>query len=152
MKGEFTNYCKRFYDLLCQWTELEWRFNKLLNEAMPYTGQTAISELDAILHTSRRIQKARAKADECITQLQQTEQTLSQIFAWFEIQPNTVLTCEVTGFFELELWMDDDNNVHCIKTKDLAPLEKDANIITIHFADKTYVSADDDEDQFDEEV
>jgi len=135
MEGEFTNYCKRFYELLCQWTELELRFNILLNNCLPYNGQKLISELDDILSSSRRIQKARAAADACIADLQQTEHILNQIFAWFEILPNTPLTCEAPGHFELELWLDDDGNVHCIKTKDLEPLETDGDIITIECID-----------------
>ena len=136
MEGEFTNFCKRYYELLQQWDELENRFEALLENAIPYTGQTDVGELDAIIRCNRRIQKARAAADSYIADLQQTAHTITQILAYFEVTPNTRLTCEIPGLYELELWLDDEDAVNCIKTHDLTPLEVDENIISIPFTDK----------------
>lgn len=133
--GEFTNFCKRYYELLQQWNELENRFEELLENAIPYTGQTDAAELDAIIRCNRRIQKARAAADECINDLQQIAHIITKILEYFEVPPYTRLTCEVPGFYELELWLDDEQAVNCIKTHDLAPLEEDENTITIHCID-----------------
>jgi len=132
---EFTNYCKRYYELLQQWDELENKFEARLENAIPYTGQTDVGELDAIIQCNRRIQKARAAADECIKTLQQTAGTITLILQYFEIPPNTCLTCEIPGLYILQLWMDDEQAINCIKTHDLAPLEEDENIITIPFTD-----------------
>jgi hypothetical protein len=135
MEGEFTNFCKRYYELLLQVEEKEMRFLNLLDNALPYTGQTDVSELDAIIHCNRRIQKVRSTADDVIEAKQETEDTILKILEYFEIPPNTRLTCEVPGEYELKVWADDENTVHCYKTKDLAPLEVDEHIITIPFTD-----------------
>ena len=64
MNGEFTNYCKQYYNLMNQLDEQEARFETLLENALPYTGQTEIKELDAILSCNVKVLKARADADE----------------------------------------------------------------------------------------
>ena len=135
MEGEFTNFCKRYYELLLQVEEKEHRFIDLLDNALPYTGQTDISELDAIIHCNRRIQKIRSIADDVIEAKQETEDIILKILEYFEIPPNTRLTCEIPGLYELIVWADGENTVHCYKTHDLAPLEEDENIITIPFTD-----------------
>lgn len=146
MEGEFTNYCKRYYEQLQNWDVLEDKFEALLENALPYTGQTEVGELDAIIRCNRRILKARTAADECIKILQQTAQTITQILAYFEIPANTTLTCEVPGFYILQLWLDDEQGINCIKTQDLAPLEQDESIITIHMTDKRNDWEDDEDD------
>jgi hypothetical protein len=135
MEGEFTNFCKQYYELLQQVEEKEHRFIDLLDNALPYTGQTNISELDAIIRSNRRIQKVRSLADDVIEAKQETGDTILQILEYFEIPINTKLTCEVPGLYELRVWADEENTVHCYKIKDLAPLEEDEDIITIPFTD-----------------
>jgi len=146
MEGEFTNFCKRYYELLLQVEEKEMRFFNLLDNALPYTGQTDVSELDAIIHCNRRIQKIRATADDVIEAKQETEDTILKILEYFEIPPNTRLTCEVPGEYVLILWVDEENTVYCSKIRDLAPLEVDENIITIPVTDSRN-SWEDDEDE-----
>lgn len=145
MEGEFTNYCKQYYELLLQVEEKEHRFIDLLDNALPYTGQTDVAELDAIIHCNRRIQKIRSIADDVIDAKQETEGIILKILEYFEIPINTRLTCEVSGLYELRVWADEENTVHCYKTKDLAPLEEDENIITIDCNDQLN-SWEDDED------
>ena len=135
MEGEFTNFCKRYYEQLLQVEEKEHRFIDLLDNALPYTGQTDISELDAIIHCNRRIQKVRSIADDVIEAKQETEDIILKILEYFEIPPNTRLTCEVPGEYVLVLWADEENTVYCSKIRDLAPLEMDENIITIQVTD-----------------
>jgi len=144
--GEFTNYCKRYYELLQQVEEKEHRFIDLLDNALPYTGQTNISELNAIIRCNRRIQKVRSIADDVIDAKQETEATIIKILEYFEIPPDTCLTCEVPGFYELQLWLDEEQAVNCIKTHDLAPLEEDENIITIPCIDTRNNWEEDEED------
>jgi hypothetical protein len=136
MEGEFTNFCKQYYELLLQVEEKEHRFIDMLDNALPYTGQTDVSELDAIIHCNRRIQKMRSIADDMIDAKQETEATILKILEYFEIPINTRLTCEIPGLYELKVWADEENTVHCYKIRDLAPLEQDENIITIQMTDK----------------
>ena len=136
MEGEFTNYCKRYYELLLQVEEKEHRFIDLLDKALPYTGQTNVAELDAIIRCNRRIQKIRSTADDVIDAKQETEAIILKILEYFEIPINTQLTCEVPGLYELRVWADEEKTVHCYKTRDLALLEQDESIITIQMTDK----------------
>ena len=147
MEGEFTNFCKRYYELLQNWDKLEDRYEALVENMIPYTKQTDVGELDTILRCHRRIKKARDAADSCIADLQQTEDILKQILAYFEIEPNIKPKCEIPGSFELELWLDDEQGVNCIKTHDLSPLEDDENIITIPCADTRNNWEDDDDEE-----
>src|ERR1700744_632778 len=146
MEGEFTNYCKQYYELLQQVEEKEHRFIDLLDNALPYNGQSNIAELDAILKCNRRIIKAHNPLEGIIEAKQETEDTILKILEYFEIPANTRLTCEVPGLYELIVWADEEKTVHCYKIKDLAPLEQDENIITIQMTDKRNGWEDDEED------
>jgi hypothetical protein len=53
------------------------------------------------------------------------------IMQHFEIPPGTVLTGEIPGEMAYEVWADEHDNIHIIKTEDLAAAEDDANIIVI---------------------
>src|SRR6202012_1685260 len=108
----------------------------LLDKALPYTGQTNVAELDAIIRCNRRIQKIRSTADDVIDAKQETEAIILKILEYFEIPVNTRLTCEVPGLYELRVWADEEKTVHCYKTRDLALLEQDESIITIQMTDK----------------
>src|SRR6202012_1598050 len=119
MTGEFTDMCRTYYGQQCLLTKLEKRFARMLADALPYTGQTHISELDAIIACNRAIQKARDEAEDCKAAKQKTANTILKVLAYFEIQPNTKLTCEVPGEFELQLWAEEDNTIHCLKTKEI---------------------------------
>jgi len=145
MEGEFTNYCKQYYELLQQVDEKEHRLIDMIDNALPYTGQTDVADLDAILHCNRRILKMRDLTDDAIEAKQETEGIILKILEYFEIPTNTHLTCEVPGLYELRVWADEENTVHCYKIKDLAPLEEDENIITIPFTDKRNSWEDDEE-------
>jgi len=150
MDGEFTNYCKRYYELLQQVDEKERRLINLIDNALPYTGQTDVAELDAILKCNRRILKASDATDDAIEAKQETEATILQILEYFEIPANTRLRCEVPGFYELIMWADEEKTVHCYKIKDLAPLEQDENIIKIQLnynRDSWEDNEDDDDDE-----
>lgn len=145
MEREFTNFCKRYYELLQQIDKNEHRLIDMIDNALPYTGQTCIAELDAILSYNRKAQKLNEALFDVIEAKQETEDTILKILEYFEIPINTRLTCEVPGLYELRVWADEENTVHCYKTKDLAPLEEDENIITIQFTDNRN-SWEDDED------
>jgi len=131
MEGEFTNFCKRYYELLLQIDEKEHRLIDMLDNALPYAGQTNVADLDAIIHCNRRIIKMRDQTDDVMEAKQETEDIILKILDYFEIPINTKLTCEVPGLYELKVWADEEKTVHCYKIRDLAPLEQDEHIITI---------------------
>jgi ABC-type antimicrobial peptide transport system ATPase subunit len=145
MEGEFTNYCKQYYELLQQVDQKERRLIGLIDNALPYTGQTDVAELDAIISCNRRILKAHDATDDVIEAKQETEAIILKILEYFEIPANTRLTCEVPGLYMLTLWADEENTVYCFKTHDLAPLEQDEHIITIQLTDSRNDWDEDDE-------
>jgi len=145
MEGELTNFCRTYYGQLCLHRQLERRFTRLLANALPYTGQTNVNELDAVIRCNREIQQARTEAEDAKAAMQKTAGTLLKIFAYFEMPPDTKLQCEVPGEFELQVWAEEDNSVHCIKTKDLNPLKGDPSVIIIKLKDDPYSFDDDDE-------
>ena len=117
---------------------MERRFHRLLANALPYTGQTDVSELDAIISCNREIQKAKAEADDGKAAMHQTGRTILNIMAYFEIAAGTILTCEIPGEFELQVWADEDHTIQCRKTKDLNPLKGDPNVIVIKLVADPY--------------
>ncbi len=131
MDGELTNLCHKYYNQTHWHRKLEKRFHRLLADALPYTGQTNVNELDAIIRCNREIQKARDEAEDGKAAMQKTAGTILRVLEYFEIQPNTKLTCEVPGEFELQVWADEANAVYCTKTKDLNPLKDDPSVIVI---------------------
>lgn len=56
------------------------------------------------------------------------------------------MTGEIEGELEYEVWYDGEDNLYVIKTKDLAPLPDDENIITIKIRDSDDEDIDDDDE------
>ncbi|HWZ22023.1 MAG TPA: hypothetical protein VNW06_05180 [Cytophagaceae bacterium] len=52
----------------------------------------------------------------------------------FEIPPGTVLTGEIPGQLEYEVWADENDRVYINKTNDIAPEADNANVIVIKFS------------------
>lgn len=146
MNGQFTKFCRRYYELICLLDQQETRFATMLANALPYTGQTHVNELDAIIRCNLKIQRARAQADDTIAAMRRIENIIIQIMAYFDIEPHTTLTCEVPGLYELAIWADNANIVYCIKTNNLAPIIEDENIITIQLINKGTASEDEDDE------
>ena len=145
MNGEFNGYCSQYYNLTQLLAEQQEHFNTLLDNALPYTGQTNISELDAIIKCNRKIQKAKKRADDTADELQKTERTILMIMEYFGIPPQTVLVGEVTEQFLFEIWADETDTVHIEKIKDLVPPVDDENIIKIKIRYSRNEVTDDDD-------
>jgi len=122
MNGEFNGFCSQYYNLTQLLAEQQEHFNTLLDNALPYTGQTNINELDAIIKCNRKIQKAKKRADDTADELRNTEHTILMVMEYFGIPPYTRLTGEVTEQLLFEIWADDSDTVHIKKIKDLVPL------------------------------
>lgn len=121
MTGEFTAACTGYYRLEERLAAREQRFQQLLAAALPYTGQTLLSELDAIIACNREVQQALADVEETQAQLRETQCLILKMMRYFEIPPNTRLIGEIPGELEFELWADEQDNIHCRKTRHLQP-------------------------------
>ncbi len=130
-QGEFTIYCSRYYELTVQHAAQETNLQTQLLNAPVYNGQTLLSEIDAIISYYREVQAAKTEMDKTFDNLKITEGTILRIMRHFEIPPGTILTGEIPGELEYSLWADDNDMLHIIKTKNLAPLVAEENIITI---------------------
>ena len=145
MNGEFNGYCSQYYNLTQLLAEQQEHFNTLLDNALPYTGQTNINELDAIIKCNRKIQKAKARAENTFDELRNTEHTILMIMQYFGIPPHTVLVGEVPEKLLFEIWADDSDTVHIKKIKDLVPPVDDENIIRIKIRHSRNEVMDDDD-------
>jgi hypothetical protein len=145
MNGEFNGYCSRYYNLTQLLAEQQEQFNTLLDNALPYTGQTNLSELDAIIKCNRKIQRAKARVDDTIVKLNETERTILLIMEYFGIPPHTVLFGEVPEMLLFEIWADDSDTIHIQKIKDLAPPVDEENIIKIKIRHSRNEVMDDDD-------
>jgi len=121
MNGEFNGYCSHYYNLTEQLAQQQEHLSNLLDNALPYTGQTTLSELDAIIKCHRKIHRAKARVDDTLVELEKTERTILMIMQYFGIPPCTALAGEVIEQLLFEIWADETDTVHTKKIKDLAP-------------------------------
>ncbi|ASU34943.1 hypothetical protein [Mucilaginibacter xinganensis] len=144
MTNEFTTYCSHYYHLTRLFEARNQHFNNLLNDAPPYTRQNKVSDLDAIISYNRKVHAAKAKADKTFKDLTETGHTILAIMQYFDIQPRAVLTGQVPGEMEYEVWANEKGQVFIGKIRDL-PKEPD-NPNMIHL--KCWKAGkDDDEDE-----
>jgi hypothetical protein len=147
MQGELTYYCQRFYEMDNHFIKHDERFYHLVKKALPYTKQTNATELDAIMQSNRKVQKAYGTVQDIIKEKNEAEKAILQIMEYFEVPKETKLTCILPGEAELEIWADEDNRVQCIKTKSLAPLVADPNLIVIRLVADQFALDDDEENE-----
>jgi hypothetical protein len=145
MNGEFNGYCCRYYNLKQLLDEQNEYLIDLLNNSPLYAGQTSINEIDDILKYYRKVQRVKARLDDTVDAMQNTERTILMIMQHFEIPPGTVLNGEVPEEVEFEIWADDTDAIHVRKTKDLAPPVDDKNIIRIKVCNSRRAVMDDDD-------
>ena len=131
MTGEFTAFCTRYYQLTQLLSKREERFNNLLANAPLYSGQTNLSQIDEIISYYREVQTAKAKMDKTADDKSATERVILAIMQHFEIPPGTTLTGEIPNELEYELWADENDALHIIKTKSLQPEPDNSNVIEI---------------------
>ncbi len=131
MTSEFTAHCNHYYNLTQLLFKRHDRFENLLNNAPLYSGQTRLSEVDAIINYYREVQAYKAKMEKTMDDMKKTERIILMIMRHFEIPPGTVLTGQIPGEVEYELWANKNDMVYVHKTKDLQAEEKNPNSITI---------------------
>lgn len=131
MTNELTTCCTRYHRLMQLFIDNNQQFNNLLADALPYTGQTNLSDLDAIISYNRKVQAAKAKADKTLKDLTETGKTILKMMQYFEIPPRKVLRGEIPGELEYEIWANDKDALFINKIKDLPQEPVDPNIIKI---------------------
>ncbi|WP_295667320.1 hypothetical protein [uncultured Mucilaginibacter sp.] len=131
MTNEFTAWCNYYYQLSTLFADVEEYFQNLLNDAPLYSGQTRLSEVDALIDYYRAVQAEKTKMEQMAEEVKQAERTILAMMRHFEIQPGTVLTGEIPGEMAYEVWADEQDSIHIRKTRELAAEEDDPNIIVI---------------------
>jgi len=131
MTNEFTTYCNHYYHLTTQLEAHNQHFQNLLDTAPPYTGQSNLTELDAIISHNRQVHAAKAKVDKTLKDLTDTAQTILKMMAYFEIPPRTWLTGIIPDELEYEIWANEKGDVFIGKVRDLQPPVPNPNIIEI---------------------
>ena len=145
MKTEFTTACTALYRLQERFGKRDELFYNMLAKALPYTGQTSLAELDAIIDCTRKIQKLRAAIGETVAQLREVRDVILKIMEYFEIPPYTILTGEIPEELLFEIYADEEGNLYCYKTADLQPPVDAANIIRIKMCMDPYGGEEEEE-------
>jgi hypothetical protein len=127
----FNALCASYYRLSQLVAKRQERLQLLLDNAPEYTGETSIDEIDAMINYYQKTQAYKAKYDETYKSFTETGEDIRKVMQHFSIPPETVLTGQIPGELEYEVVAGEDDMVYIYKTKDLAPLEDNPNIITI---------------------
>jgi hypothetical protein len=131
MTGEFSYYCNLYYRLKIKLTKQDVYFYKLLGNALPYTNQRCLTELDEIIKCNRAVQAAKAKVYKTYAQLVEAGEAILKFMDYFEVPPGGVLTGEIPGELEYHIWRDEDNLIGIRKIADLTPEPLPSNFIVI---------------------
>jgi hypothetical protein len=134
MSNEFTAWCIYYYQLTMLLSDLGEHFQNLLDNAPPYSGQTRVSEVDALIRYCRAVQTEKAKMDKMAEDVKQAERTILKMMQHFEIPPGTVLSGEIPGEMVYGVWADEQDRVHISKTEDFPAEPDNPNIIVIKFS------------------
>ena len=121
MNSEFTAWCNDYYKLRQQLIAEDLHYEYLLHNAPPYTGQSNLQQLDAILKHNREVKAANAKLDKTFKETIAAQDTVVAIMKFFEMPPNTRLTGQIPGELEYEIWADQHGALYTRKIKDLQP-------------------------------
>jgi hypothetical protein len=145
MNNEFNGYCSRHYTLTDLLATQQEHLNNLFNNAPPYTGQTNLAEIDALIKCYRKIQRAQDRIDNTRASLRETERIILMVMQYFGIPPRTVLIGEVIEQLQFEIWADEGDTVYTKKIRDLVPPTDEANIIRIKLQTSRNSVTDDDD-------
>jgi hypothetical protein len=138
MTGEFTAYCNHLYYLVQQLFKRQAHLQNILDQAPLYTVQTDLSQVDAIISYYRGAQAASAEVDETLEEIKGTERTILLIMQHFGIPSGRILTGQIPGELEYEVWANEKGRVFILKIRDLEPEPENPNAITIKLSDRGY--------------
>ena len=131
MYGEFTAYCNHYYLLTEVLAKREHRLENFLINAPLYCGQTNLTEIDAIISYYREAQAMKAKVDKTWDDIRATERIILMIMRHFDIPPRTILTGEIPGELQYELWANEHDTLYISKIKNLQPETDNPNVFFI---------------------
>ncbi|MCO5950740.1 hypothetical protein [Mucilaginibacter flavidus] len=132
MTSEFTDHCTQYYHLTKLLSAQDERFKNLLDNAPAYTGQRNLSELDPIIGHNRKVHAAKARVDKTFKTWQETAHSILKMMQYFDIPPRAILTGQIPGELEYELWANEKDEVYIIKARDLPQEAVNPNIIVIN--------------------
>jgi hypothetical protein len=133
MNSEFTAWCNDYYKLYEQLIAQDLHYQNLLYNPPPYTGQSNLHELDAILSHNHELQAAKTKLYQTFKETAAARDTVLAIMEFFEMPPNTRLTGQVPGEREYEIWADEHGALCTRKLKDLPPKPNNSCEIVIAY-------------------
>jgi len=131
MNNTLTNICNHYYYLMQQLRERYAILSDLEKNAPVYNGQTAVTEIDALMNYYSDGLLAKEKADETLAAVKKTEQKILAIMRAFDIPAGKVLFGEIPGELEYEIWANERGRLYINKIKTLEPEPENPNIITI---------------------
>jgi hypothetical protein len=134
MKQRATNAGAALYRLNKRLQQQEARFQKLLENAPPYMGQTELWIVDQLTNYYTRTQRAKADVDDTAEELRETEKDVLAMMDYLELPPDYKLTAKLPGQAIFEIWYDEQRMVHC-SWAEIEPEPENPNIIYIKMSD-----------------
>jgi hypothetical protein len=147
MNEQFNELCGRYYRLSQQLTRENAYLQKFLDNAPFYQGETQLSEIDYIIKYYLKTQTVKAAVDKTMDKLNKTVAGILYLMKFFDIPPGTRLHGIIEDEVEFEVWADETDQIHTVKTKDLTPPDN-PNIITIRLGNAASTIFDDEDEWF----
>ena len=135
IKNELTRYCNHYYLLRRKLIKRIELFNKLVADEPLYRGETLLTDIDAMICQIRRVQALQVKMDQTRAEFNETGEEILEFFKHFRIPPNTALTGIIEYDMEYQIWADEDDKLHMVPIRSLAPDFDDPNVMYIKFSD-----------------
>jgi hypothetical protein len=148
MNGELTGYCSRYYNLTLRLAKEQAYLKKFLDNAPLYQGETQLIEIDYILKYYRKTQEVNMAVVKTMDNLKETAKPILAIMRHFDIPADTILHGVVEEEAEFDIWADETDQIHIVKTKQLAPEPNAENIMVIKLAAESTSIFDDENEWF----
>lgn len=136
MKQRATNVGAWLYRLTKQLQQQEARFQKLLENAPPYMGQTELWIVDQLLNYYKRTQRVKADVEATAEDLRAQKKDVLAMMDYLELPPDYKLTAMLPGEAIFAIWYNEERMVHCTWTE-IEPEPDPPNIITIRLIGDT---------------
>jgi hypothetical protein len=131
MYTNFTTICNHYYYLIQQLRARYAILKELEDNAPVYSGQLALTEIDAVINYYSHGCMAKEQVDETLAEVKKAENSILAIMRQFEIPPGKVLYGEIPGELEYELWANEQGSLYINKIKTIEPEPEKPNVITI---------------------
>jgi len=146
MKEYLNKVCGQYYRLNERLLLQQEHFEELMDNPVPYIGQTYLTDIDQVLRYCYKAQKANDELTETNNEIIELQTLILKMLEYIGVPANTKLIGVIPEQVEFYIWADEDNEVHYEKIKDLAPANDDPNIITIKIRNDREVRVDDEDE------